>query len=416
MRRNIILVVFFFLVFWTGFQLALTPGSSSLLSIDYWRNLNTIGQVMRIIRSDHVDGADIQYHDLSSPAIREMIESLDEYSGYMSNREFQAFETQTRQEYVGIGVEIAQRNGEVSITQVFSGSPAGEAGLVGSEVILAIDEESAEDFGIQEVVARVRGKPGTSLSLKVRQFNGNEKTVTIERRAIEIASIRDIQLRDDGIGYLHIQNYGMRTARELMEALNGFMEGGASGIIIDLRDNPGGMLQAAIDTTSHFLEKGDLIVSTRGRTRQREHSYFAEGGDWPKDFPLVILINGNSASASEIMAGALRDHSRATLVGETSRGKGSVQTVFSMRTGGGVRLTTAMYFLPGGDTIHEIGVEPDIVIETEREERQKLFLQRQHRHRFTPEQFEKEFGFSFMEDRQLQAAVDYLLNSVALVH
>ncbi len=338
--------------------------------------------------------------------------SNDPYSDYLDADEYADFERDTFQRYVGIGVEIQRLGQRITVLRVFSGGSAEEGGLLPNDQILAVDGRSVETATVGEAVELIRGLPGTQLALRVyRPEERRERELTLQRREVAYDSVRDVEMLDDGVGYLRITQFGARTGQEFKLALDKLEARGMDrGLIIDLRNNPGGMLNAAVEISEVFLEEDDLIVSLKGtgQRRSKDHEYRASTPLRDRDYRVAVLINRSSASASEIVAGALQDHGVAYVIGERSHGKGSVQSVFSLRDGSGLRMTTAHYFLPLGETIEQLGVTPDLPISLPMEDRYRLFLQLRHRASLGDEAFEEQFDFEPIEDEVLQAALKHL--------
>jgi carboxyl-terminal processing protease len=262
---------------------------------------------------------------------------------------------------------------------------------------------------IDDVVSKLRGKPKTEVKIGLRRpRTKSDYEVKIVREIIKVDSVRGVELLPDKIGYIQITEFSERTAEEFINALNKLFKEGAESLIIDVRNNPGGLLNAAVQVAEPFFKKGELIVYTQGRKAGDREDYLAESPEPPIDVPLVILINAGSASASEIVAGALRDTKRAIILGERSFGKGSVQSIFKLQNGEGMRLTTARYYTPSGITIHEKGVPPHVEVVMTPDEDRNVGLQRLRRDVLDPKDFTERFGFAPVEDRQLTAALDIL--------
>ncbi|MCC5843046.1 MAG: S41 family peptidase [Verrucomicrobia bacterium] len=304
----------------------------------------------------------ISYEVLIDGAIEGMMNQLDRYSGFLGDRENEALQSETRGQFGGVGIVISLEDGWLTVVSPMEGTPGWDAGLLTDDRILEIDGESTRGISLRGAVELLRGEPGTPVSLKVgRPSEGKTLDVTLVRAVIEPRTVQAYRMLDDGIGYIRVTSFAEPTPRMLREELNRLRRNRPEGLILDLRGNPGGLLNAAVEVAGLFLPQGTLVVYTEGRgdeeTRRRE--YVSRGRRQALDVPMVVLINAGSASGSEIVAGALRDHGRATLVGQQSFGKGSVQSVVPLRDGSAIRLTTAIYFTPDGHQIHEQGLEPD---------------------------------------------------------
>lgn len=293
-------------------------------------------------------------------AIRGLLEgSGDEHAFYFDEQHFGFFNEQTEGEFFGIGVNIGQRNGSVYVISVIEGTPAERAGLKADDVFVKIDDVQRDEWTTQEVVRRVRGPEGTKVNLKMfRPAEEKKLEFTIERAKIDIPNVTQ-ELQGD-VGYVRLMSFNHKSEGDLRAAVQELVDGGAKGLVLDLRDNSGGLLQTSVDVASMFIADG-VIVSVEDRSGATE-VYRASGRD-PIDLPLVVLMNENSASASEVLVGALQDHGRARVVGQKSFGKGSVQSVRELSFGGAIKFTTAHYLTPEGREINGVGLEPDVLVE-----------------------------------------------------
>lgn len=389
-----------------GLWMGLVPRGQALFSWSYWRSLSRIGEVMRVVNTNYADEQRADYDQLRRDALKQMVGSLDRYSTYMTREDFERFEMDTNQQYVGIGVQVERMDSRVTIVRVFPGSPAEEAGMEAGDQIVAVGGEDTDQAGLEEVVTLLKGAPGTVQDVSLyRPLAGERFTVEVERRAVDLPSVTDVSLREDGIGSIQITQFGNRTGEEFREALERLEGQGMRGLILDLRGNPGGLLPAAVDVAGEFLEEGRLVTYTEGRMMGPHHELRSETPAREKQYPLAVLINRHSASASEIVAGALQDWGRAVIVGEPSVGKGSVQSIIEVSGGEAVKLTTARYFLPNGRTIAEVGVRPDVYVPMDSRVREKLFLQRSHLREMGEDAFRQEYGYTPLQDPQEEAAV-----------
>ena len=327
---------------------------------DAYRQLSAFGEVFERIRADYVDKPDDA--KLIEGAIRGMLTSLDPHSRYMDAKSFRDMQADTKGEFGGIGVQITTEDGVIKVTQAIEGSPAARAGVLAGDVITEIDGASAKGLTLDQVADRIRGAVKTSVKLTLtRKDRKDPLELKLAREIVPISSVKFH--REDDVGYVQIAQFNEQTTDNLRSALDKLgKEIGdekVKGYVLDLRNNPGGLLDQAIGVCETFLEQGE-IVSTRGRSPDDAMRWDAHHGDVTKGKRLVVLINGGSASAAEIVAGALQDQKRATLLGTRSFGKGSVQTIIPVDNGGGIALTTARYYTPSGRSIQAKGIEPDI--------------------------------------------------------
>ena len=329
-----------------------------------YEQLNLFGEVFDRIRSGYVE--DVNSSDLISAAIRGMLTSLDPHSGYMPPESFQDMQVDTRGAFGGLGIEVTQEDGFVKVVSPMDGTPASEAGIQSGDFITHVDGEAILGLTLSEAVDKMRGPVGSEVSLTiVRNLDEEPFDVVIIRDIIKLTAAR-VRVEDDVI-IVRVTTFNEQTTpnikkgiKEKIDELSG--KDNVSGFIIDLRNNPGGLLSEAISVSDMFLNQGE-IVSTRGRNNGQSKRYSASKGDLAENKPIIVLINGGSASASEIVAGALQDHKRAVILGTKSFGKGSVQSVIPLGENGAMRLTTARYYTPSGRSIQALGVVPDIIVE-----------------------------------------------------
>jgi len=303
-------------------------------------------------------------------AINGMLQSLDPYSSYMSPQTFKNMNTETKGEFGGLGIEVTMEQGLVKVISPIDETPAEKAGVKSGDFIIKLDEKQVKGMTLDEAVNTMRGKSGTSITLTIRRTDVDDPIVLkITREIIKTRSVVSEIKEKENIGYLRLRSFNEKSGDELIDKIKEQVKKkpDITGFILDLRNNPGGLLSQAIKVSDAFLESGE-IVSTKGRDTKDIKIYNAKKGDETKGKPLIVLINRGSASASEIVAGALKDNKRATIVGEKSFGKGSVQSIIPLSNKGGLRLTTAKYYLPSGATIEEIGVQPDIKVEQKKDD------------------------------------------------
>ncbi len=330
------------------------------LPLDQLRNFSDI---FSRIKSDYVE--DVEDEVLLEHAIRGMLSGLDPHSTYLSPDEYNELRIGTSGEFGGLGIQVGMEDGFVKVISPIDDTPAFKAGLQAGDLIIRLDEKTVKGLTLNEALKIMRGKPGTDIELTVvREGKDKPLTFIVTRDIIKVKSVKNRML-DPGYGYIRISNFQSRTAPQLLEAINALKEenkANLKGLVLDLRNNPGGVLNAAAEVSDLFINKGKLVY-TAGRIDNSHYEYNAKPGDILDGAPVVVLINGGSASASEIVAGALQDHQRAIVMGSKSFGKGSVQTIQELRSGGAVKITTARYFTPNGRSIQGAGITPDIILD-----------------------------------------------------
>ncbi len=330
---------------------------------ELYKKIDLFGEVLEKIKQEYVD--EVNQSEIMDSAINGVLQSLDPYSAYMSPELFKSMQTETKGEFGGLGIEIGMEAGVVKVISPIDDTPAQKAGIKSGDYIVRIADEQVQGKSLMEAVKLMRGPIGTSIELTVRR-KGVKKALTfkIKRQMIEIKSVSAKALgKKNNIAYIRLKSFNENSDKQLAKNVKDFEKKNKPvGYIIDLRNNPGGLLTQAINITDFFLDNGE-IVSTKGRNISETRKFFAKTGDIVNGKPVVVLINNGSASASEIFAGALKDHKRAIIIGENSYGKGSVQSIIRLKDGGGMRLTVSKYYLPSGQSISEVGVLPDIIIE-----------------------------------------------------
>ena len=351
-------------VFCAGLVIPTLTTAQSSSKEDTYRQLGLFGDIFQRVRESYVD--EVEDSELIEAAITGMLTSLDPHSSFLNTENFSDMKEQTKGRFGGLGVEITMEQGMVKVVSPIDDTPAARAGLQPEDFLIAVDEESIIGMQLSEAVDRLRGKVGSKVKIKVQRGQTEPFDVTIVRDFIKIRSVRSEIF--DGIGYVRITTFSEQTTPGLMEAVDDFFktEGDSlKGIVLDLRNNPGGLLTEAVTVSDAFLEKGE-IVSTRGRNSGDGSHIYAKPGDIARGLPMVVLINSGSASASEIVAGALKDHGRAIILGTRSFGKGSVQSVIPISNSSAIRLTTARYYTPSGISIQSRGIVPDIEVKLAR--------------------------------------------------
>ncbi len=334
-------------------------------------------KVVEQVRANYVDADKSTYRDLIYGALRGMLQSLDPHSQFMDEESFTAMKEDTAGKFGGLGITIGIQDTLLTVIAPMEGTPAFRAGLLSGDKIMEINGDSTEGLALEDAVKKLRGDPGTKVKVKIfRPSTQLMKEFELERAIINVPSIKDTRVLEGGIGYVRMLQFGEDTATDLQEELDTLKAQKVRALVLDLRSNPGGLLTAAVEVAQKFLRRGDLIVFTRGRDNRMERSYRARARETFPAVPMAVLINGYSASASEIVAGALQDNRRAVLVGEKSFGKGSVQSVLPQEGGTAIRLTTAKYYTPSERVIHEVGIEPDVVVPMSVENWRNILLTR----------------------------------------
>jgi len=333
-----------------------------------YEKLDLFSDVLGTLKKEYVD--DVEQSEVIDSAINGMLQSLDPYSAYMSPDSFKNMNSDTKGEFGGLGIEITMEAGLVKIITPIEGTPADKAGVEAGDYIVKIDNKQVKGMSLLDAVKLMRGKIGTQITITVRRADVEDELIfKITRGLIKIREV-SAEVKNN-VGYIRLRAFNEQSHAQLTKKLSALPNNKLSGYILDLRNNPGGLLSQAIKITGTFLDGGE-VVSTRGKDQRDIKIFNAKKGDMINKKPLIVLINKGSASASEIVSGALKDHKRAIILGEKSFGKGSVQSIIPLKNGGGLRLTTAKYYLPSGESIHEKGVEPDITVKRENKEKFKI--------------------------------------------
>ncbi len=338
------------------------PFAQGAKNSDTYQQLNLFGEVFERVRSDYVE--DVNDKELIENALNGMLSALDPHSGYLNEKNFRDMQVQTRGEFGGLGIEVTQENGIIKVVSPIDETPAARAGILPGDLITRIDGDQVMGLSLQDAVERMRGPVNSQIKLTIRRAEREPFDVTLTRAIITVQSVRS-RVEQKDVGYIRITSFNEQTSSGLtkaIEKLKADTKGKLSGLILDLRNNPGGLLDQAVAVSDAFLDKGE-IVSTRTRRADDAQRFNARSGDLATGLPMVVLINSGSASASEIVAGALQDHRRAIVMGTRSFGKGSVQTIIPMPGHGAMRLTTARYYTPSGRSIQATGIEPDLEVE-----------------------------------------------------
>ncbi len=329
-------------------------------SPDTYEDLKAFTQALELVQRNYVEKPDTK--ELMQGAIRGMIASLDPHSSYMSERQFKEMNVDIKGEFTGVGIQIGIKNQQLTIIAPIEDTPGFRAGLAAGDKILKINEDWTKDMSIEQAVDKMRGPKGTAVRLMIlRETWDKPKEFKIVRDIIKVLSVKSKML-DDSVGLIRIIQFQGQTPEELEKALKTLEAKGMKKLILDLRNDPGGLLDASVDVSSKFLPKDSLVVYLQGRQKTDRKDFLTTSAETPRTYPMVVLVNTGSASASEIVSGALQDSKRALILGTQTFGKGSVQTVFPLESGGGIRLTTAKYYTPSGRSIQNVGITPDIEV------------------------------------------------------
>ncbi|HEY3755601.1 MAG TPA: S41 family peptidase [Opitutaceae bacterium] len=390
-----------------AFQFAALFG---LVKGDIDRAVGYVHDVMSIVNQKYVDPKAANFSDLARNAIHGMVESLDPHSEFLEKKDNDELAEDLSGEFGGVGIQVEVRAGKVLVIEPMDNTPAARAGIVRGDEIVSIDGHPVAGSGAMDmVVDRLRGKPHTHVALAVYRPQAQKSfTVDLEREIIKVDSVIDARVVDDDIGYVLVTEFSEHTGEQFAAAVDKLLKKNINSLIIDLRNNPGGTLDAAVEVSEPFFHKGDLIVSTKGRQAEDNAEFRSEADGDPLDLPVAVLINQDTASAAEIVTGALKDTGKAVVIGERSFGKGSVQTIIDFKTGDGLRLTTAKYYTPSGVSLHEKGVTPEVEVVLSPDEDDKIRQQQVRPDITDPADFKARFGFTPIDDRQLDAAVAVL--------
>jgi carboxyl-terminal processing protease len=375
-----------------------------------YSQISMFAKAVELLRQDYVDGNKTTYHDLITAAMKGMLSSLDPHSQYMDPNDFRDMQDDTRSRFNGLGIEVSTKNGLPTIVSPMEDTPAARAGILAGDQILKINGVSTERMELQDVINHLRGQPGQKVTLTIMRPSSKDiKDYLLERAEIKVDSVKGARLLDSDltgafkIGYVRVVQFNEPTASDLAKALDELQKSGMQALVLDLRNNPGGLLNSAVDVCAQFLPPNTKVVSTQGRVASQEREYSTSGAAKERpNFPMVVLINEGSASGAEIVSGALKDLRRAVLVGETTFGKGSVQNVMQLPDGSALRFTTAKYYTPSKQVIQGNGVTPNIRVPMNPDQERALFIAR------SGENGEDEKTFIRSRDPQLLRAIDAL--------
>lgn len=338
------------------------PSKGDISNEDIYKELELFGDAITTVEANYVE--ETKPKDMIYGALKGMLRSLDMHSDFLTPQQYEDIKVDTGGEFGGIGIEVTIEDDLLTVVAPLKGTPADKAGILPGDKIVKIDNEPAKDLMLDDAVEKLRGTPGSELTLTImREGEEKLKDFTIKRAVIKIESIDEALILEDNIGYIRIIEFQAKTAHDLEKALRKLEKEKLSALIIDLRNNPGGLLESSITVAEKFLPKGATIVSIKGRAAGQQEIFKSQSLNPHLNFPIVVLVNKGSASASEIVAAAIKDNKRGMLVGSATFGKGSVQTVIPMRDGSALRLTTAKYYTPLGHEIHKNGIAPDVLIE-----------------------------------------------------
>jgi carboxyl-terminal processing protease len=378
------------------------------------KNVRYFRDVMQTVKEGYYDGSKASYEQLTRAALKGMVSQLDPHSEFLTADEFAETEEELTNEFSGVGIQVEQRDNKIIVITPIAGTPAERAGVRRGDQLIRVDGKDLDAPTLDKTVKLIRGKPGSDVTLTMyRAATDKEIDFKLKREKILLDSVRNGSLRSDGIGYLQITQFSEHTGEEFADTIDQMEKQGMKALVIDLRNNPGGLLDAAIEVCSEFFDHDELVVYTQGRTADSRQDFRADGKHPRRTYPIAILVNGGTASAAEIVSGAMKDTKRAVIVGERTFGKGSVQSVIELQNGEGLRLTTARYYTPSGITIHERGIAPQVEVEISADDESKLRLQQSRVDLTAPAEFADRFGFQPVEDVQLQTAEEVLTGVLA---
>lgn len=391
----------------TGFTFAYfwhNPSSRAWFEIEFWKQWLRFGETLRLSHTEYHDVNKSKYYILTESAIRGMVSSLDSHSSYYDSRQYSIFQDDSKRQYYGIGVMIRAIESGVIVTKVFPEGPAEKVGLKVGDLIVKVNQEKVEGLELVSISSRIKGDEGSFVEIEIKRKE-DFHVFQVQRGQIKVSTVDNYFVDEHKIGFVHLTQFSPRSRIELANALKEMISQGMEGLILDLRDNAGGLLSSAIDVSSFFLPNDQLLVELRGKGKNENRSFRTKAIEPKLDIPMMVIINESSASASEIVAGALSVLGRAKTLGEKSYGKGSVQTIYPLSDDSGLRLTTAMYYLPDGSTIHEEGLHPDYLVDFSDENESKLRIQRNLNNKnINLLDFRDIFGFTPIVDLQIEEA------------
>lgn len=409
MRANIKFIVITVFIALLGIVI----GRMSIAQTDaVYEDLRTFTEVFSTIKKHYVD--EVNQKELIRSALKGMVNSLDPHSAYLTPEAYKEFQTETKGEFGGIGIQIGIKDNALTVIAPIEDTPAWRAGIKAGDKILKIDGQSTKDMNINDAVSKMRGPKGKSVVLTIQREEWKEpKDITIVRDIIKIKSVK-YKMIDKEIGYVKLTQFQETTAQDLANALKSLKDSGMNSLILDLRNNPGGLLQSAVDVSEQFLPPKHLVVSIKGRSGEKMDYYTENLRATYTDIPMIVIVNQGSASASEIVAGALQDWGRALIIGVQTFGKGSVQSLIPLSDGSALKLTTAKYYTPKGKSIHTVGIMPDIIVKLESKSGKEVpvirekDLEQHHKGEKVEPQEKALQEVDEKEDTQLQRAIDIL--------
>src|SRR5437762_783892 len=415
MKRRFVLIVVGFLAVINGLLVLrlFTAHAAENDPDSGYAQIAVFAKAIQLLRQDYVDGNKTSYHDLVYAAMKGMLASLDPHSQFMEPDDFRDMQDDTRSRFNGLGIEVSSKNGVLTVVTPMEDTPAAKAGILAGDQILKINGTPTEKLELQQAVNLLRGKPDQKATLTILRPSSKEvKDYVLERAEVKVQSVKNAHLIDKEltsafkVGYVRVVQFNEPTAEDLAKALDELQKQGMQALILDLRNNPGGLLNSAVDVCAQFLPPNTIVVSTQGRAASQERDYTTSSTakERPR-FPLAVLVNEGSASGAEIVSGALKDLKRAILVGETTFGKGSVQNVLQLPDGSALRFTTAKYYTPGKQVIHGNGVTPNIRVPMSVDQERQLFAARSSGDTIKPDE---DKNFIKTTDPQMLRAIDAL--------
>jgi carboxyl-terminal processing protease len=378
------------------------------------KNVRYFRDVLETVKQYYVDEKKADYAALTRAALRGMLSELDPHSEFLDAEAYSSTEEELNNEFNGVGIQVEERDGHIVVVTTIADTPAERAGVRRGDRIVSIDGKTIDDPSTEKTIRLIRGEAGTEVKMVFfRPSQDREVSYTLKRERIRLRSVRNTEITGDGIGYLQITQFSERTGDEFEAALKELEKRGMRALVLDLRNNPGGLVDAAVNVCDEFFDKGELIAYTQGRTPESREEFRSEGRHTRRTYPIAVLVNGGTASAAEIVSGALKDTQRAVIVGEKTFGKGSVQSIMELQNGEGLRLTTARYYTPSGITIHEKGILPQVELEMSADDEARLRVQQSRTDVAAPSEFADRFGFTPVEDTQRNAATEVLRGVLA---
>ncbi len=373
------------------------------------KNVRYFRDVLETVKQYYVDEKKADYNALTRAALRGMLSELDPHSEFLDAEAYSQTEEELNNEFNGVGIQVEERDNHIVVITTIADTPAERAGIRRGDRIVSIDGHTIDDPSTEKAVRLIRGEPGSEVKMVFfRPSVDREVTYVLKRERIRLRSVRNTEISSDGIGYTQITQFSERTGEEFEAALKELEKHDMRALVLDLRNNPGGLVDAAVEVCDQFFEKNELIAYTQGRTKESREEFRSENSHPRRTYPIAVLVNGGTASAAEIVSGALKDTKRAVIVGEKTFGKGSVQSIIETQNGEGIRLTTARYYTPSGITIHEKGIQPQVELEMSADDEARLRIQQSRNDLAGETEFKERFGFAPVEDTQRTAAEEVL--------